>query len=113
MTVVVVKVAAEISASVLPLVGLVPSLSVRVAQRLVALGELIDGHLQQASFITELLLFLLQLQNVAVSALENGPFVLFVASDKLGDILNAFVDDFTAAALNCSRLANKQWSALA
>jgi hypothetical protein len=81
---------------------------VRVLQGLASLGELLDGYVEKLAFGFELGLGLVQSDDVVVSTIEDGTLVLAVGGvatavctwDDLGDILDAFIDDFAAAALD-------------
>jgi hypothetical protein len=106
--VVVVEITVQISTALLPLVGLVPGLLVRVLECLAALGELLNGNIEKLALVLEFGFGLVQSYDVVVGAVQDGTLVLAVSGvattvctwDDLRDVLDALVDDFTAATLD-------------
>lgn len=63
--------------------------------------RLLQHHLLQRLLVHHLVLLVFQVHDVVHRPLEDGAFVLLAAGDDLGELVDAFVDGFAAAALDC------------
>lgn len=103
--VVVFELEAGISASLLPLLAIFPSLSKRFLETIVSRGEFLQRDVKGGTLAVELLDLLLLLLNVLSCTLEDGAFVLLGTRYDLGNVLDSFVDDLSSTSLNCRMIS--------
>ena len=103
---VVLKRQAGILSETLPDLELSIQSAVLVLKLVVRLAELRNGLLRkkllQSPFLDVLSLVLFELRDEGDGPLENGPLVLLAVRDDLGKLIDALVDGFSTAALDCT-----------
>lgn len=98
--VIIVKVQTGITRALLPFVTLGPCSTSTFLHTVKTVCEFFEGNVKGCTLCLKLGFLVLQVDDVLMCTLKDGTFVFLGARDDLCNVLDAFIDDFTATSFN-------------
>lgn len=90
-----------LATALLPFGALQPGGASTLLQAVATAGQFLQGDSERGALVLKRLFLVLQFGDVLTGALEDGALVLLATRDDLGNVLDAFVNDFTTTPFDC------------